>query len=598
MTPTDTRPLVAAPAKKRWFVPGVLAAAVLIVIGFLGAQLLKSDPITITTSNSLAVTSEPGGEFHPALSPDGSQVAFRAVRDGKFSIVIKSTRNIVGELTPTQGLYESEASFPSWSPDGEFVRFWGCPDGQCSWREVAKLGGSIRSLDLPRNTRHTSWSPYCSRIAFTRGADSIYTHSITDATTTLLAVPEVPWGLHSLAWSPDGRWIAYVNGNPYWLTGFNVNATSIWIVDADGGEPVRVTGEEDMDVSPAWLDDDHLLFVSNRDGPREVYVVEVGPTGPRREPRKVPGVSDPKSISYSIVGRKLAFAKATARQNIWSYPIGSSPMSVTDGHPVTSDNAVIEEHDVSPDGRWIVYDSNLRGNMDIYKRLLEGGSPMPITDSPTDDFGPQWSPDGTEIAFYGDVAPGEGAVMVVSADGGTPVQLASGPWQVSFPGWSPSGLDIAFNSHQTGRFEIWLVPRETVGGSWGEANQVTDFGCFPFDWAPDGSGVLCHAGEGMVLVSREGEVLWRYDPATAGLRQGESRARFSWDGSTIYVYGIHEDSSEGIWAIPLQGGEPRLVVAYDDVDIEGTEMFSVGPDHLYITIAEHESDIWVTDLEW
>jgi len=129
MTPTDTRPLAAAPGTRRQFVPAALGgAAVLIVLGFLGMQLLKSDPITITTSNVRAVTSEPGGEYHPALSPDGSQVAFRAIRDGRWSIVIRSTLNVAGggEFTPTQGLHESQENFPRWSPDGEFVRFWTC----------------------------------------------------------------------------------------------------------------------------------------------------------------------------------------------------------------------------------------------------------------------------------------------------------------------------------------------------------------------------------------------------------------------------------------------------------------------------------------
>jgi hypothetical protein len=46
--------------------------------------------------------------------------------------------------------------------------------------------------------------------------------------------------------------------------------------------PLRVTGERSMDASPAWLDDDHLLFVSNRDGLREVYRItpRTRPSGP------------------------------------------------------------------------------------------------------------------------------------------------------------------------------------------------------------------------------------------------------------------------------------------------------------------------------
>jgi len=48
--------------------------------------------------------------------------------------------------------------------------------------------------------------------------------------------------------------------------------------------------------------------------------------------------------------------------------------------------------------------------------------------------------------------------------------------------------------------------------------------------APDGSGVLCSADEEIVLVSREGTVLWRYDLMTAGLKQF-SRSQVSWERS-------------------------------------------------------------------
>jgi dipeptidyl aminopeptidase/acylaminoacyl peptidase len=373
-------------------------------------------------------------------------------------------------------------------------------------------------------------------------------------------------------------------------------------VDADGGEPVRVTGDEFMDVSPAWLDDEHLLFISNRDGPREVYIVEVGVTGPRGEPRKVPGVIDAHSISYSIAGRKLAFSKANERQNIWSYPIGSGPMSIRNGHPVTSDNAVIETHDISPDGEWIVYHSNLRGTVDIYKKPIEGGSQMPITDSPMLKGNPRWSPDGAEIAFVREVSAGanEWAVMVVSADGGTPSEVADGAL-LQGPIWSPSGLEIAFMSRRTGQPEIWIVSRDTTGGSWGEARQFTEFGCVVQDWEPNGNGVLCSLlspSQETLLVSRQGEVLWRYDLATAGLRRwywGYRVSRFSRDGSTMYLSAYHEDGSAGIWAIPVHGGEPSLVV--ESTELMPPFLFSVGPDHLYVTVGEHESDIWVMDVE-
>jgi hypothetical protein len=100
----------------------------------------------------------------------------------------------------------------------------------------------------------------------------------------------------------------------------------------------------------------------------------------------------------------------------------------------------------------------------------------------------------------------------------------------------------------------------------------------------------------MVQVSPQRDVLWRYDLGNAGLRRIR-RPRSSWDGSTIYFYGVHEDASEGIWAMPAQGGEPNLVIVNDDAETRGLVQLSVDPDHLYVTVEEHESDIWVMDVE-
>jgi Tol biopolymer transport system component len=605
VTPTDTMP-VKAIAGRRWLVPGVaVAAVVLVMTGVLFSRVFAPSPITITTSNIRAVTSEPGVEWQPALSPDGSQVAFEVFRDGSRSIVIRSTASIAGSegLNPTRSPEGTQEYFPAWSPDGEFVRFLACRgDRGCSWSEVAKLGGSIRPIDLPENATsfsNVAWSPDNSRVAFVAWPDSLFTYSIDDRTTTLLAVvPALNGGLHSPVWSPNGRRIAFVNGNSPWIQSFNVDVSSICIVDANGGMPVRVTGEDFMYTSPAWLDENHLLFISNRDGLREVYVIDVGPTGPRGEPQKVPGATDAHSISYSIDGRRLAFSKATARQNIWASRIGSGPVSIRDGHPVTSENAIIENHDVSPGGEWIVYHSTVRGNADIFKKRVAGGSTISIADSPVDEGVPRWSPDGTEIAFVRRDGGGGLEVMVVDADGGTPLQVASGlsTWIVC---WSPSGLEIVYPSDRTGRKEAWIVSRDSVGGSWGAATQLTDFGCVPEDWGPDGSGVLCllpWPEEAMVLVSREGEVFWRFDLATAGLaRWGLPFPRFSRDGSVIYLAASHENGSRGIWGIPLSGGLPILVV--ESAESWAPDFFSEGPDQFYVTIAEHESDIWVMDVE-
>jgi serine/threonine-protein kinase len=604
MTPTDTRPLPATLGRRRWLAPLVLAAAaMLIVIGVVLSRLMTSGPISITTSNIVPVTSEPGREGGPAISPDGSQVAFLRVPSAAgATIIIRSTLNVAGggEIIPAPEGPRTQL-FQQWSQDGEFIRFLGFDSPEsASWKEVGKLGGSIRTVDLPQNVRGLylalcTWSPDWSQVVYSV-ADSILVYSYSDESSTLVAATEVARAAHWYVWSPDGDRIAFVNGLADWAFGLGHSPSSIWVVDAGGGEPVRVTGDEHMDVSPAWLDDGHLLFVSNRDGPEEVHVIAIGPNGPEGEPQKVPGPTDPHTISYSIVGKKLAYAKRVVKQNVFSIPLGQPhPVPISGAQQVTSGNQTIEMHDISPDGKWMAYDSELRGNQDIYKLSLEGGNPERLTDDLRDEFGPKWSPDGTEIAFYVREGPGATSVMVMSASGGTPEMLRDLPQDAYHPVWSPSGLEIAFSASQSGQREAWLVSRDSVGGAWHRARQVTDTGCVPMGWAPDGSGLLCLAGQEVVLFSRDGVHLWRLNPEPVTFSLLRQAAAFSRDGSHVYFFGSMGDEVHGVWSIPVSGGEPRLVVRFDAPQMAG---MSVGPDNIYLTVGEWESDIWVMDLEW
>ena len=77
---------------------------------------------------------------------------------------------------------------------------------------------------------------------------------------------------------------------------------------------------------------------------------------------------------------------------------------------------------------------------------------------------------------------------------------------------------------------------------------------------------------------------------------------FSSDGSAIYFFGRPTDEW-GIWSMPVAGGEPTRLVAFDDPSLtvlasQAVRSLSVGPDRFYITISEYESDIYVMDLEY
>jgi Tol biopolymer transport system component len=597
VTAADAQPLAAASSRRRWLVPGVVAAALVVAVGVMLVRMMAPGPISITTSNISRVTTDPGLEFQPAISPNGTEVAYVSGFLEAPRLVVRSTIDIGSSGGTRVGKEVGGGHWlPAWTPDGASLRFLACTRGfgsGCDWKEVGTRGGSARTISVPHPSTRHAWSRDGTRTAFVI-RDSIFATSVDSAEPELLSVQVARprrGAIHSLTWSPDGQRIAYVLGNSLWRTTANVLNASLWVLDASGGDPLQVTDHTTMNVSPQWLPDGrHLLFVSDRDGPRGIYVVEVGPDGPRGPPQSVLSSSDAHSISVSADGKRLAYADFTVKQNIWSIPIPrSGSVSIRDAVPVTTGSQVIEQPALSPDGEWIVFESDRGGEFDIYKMPLAGGDPQLVADIAGIEFAPDLSPDGTEIAYYSP----EG--VFVSADGGTPEQLADfdGAW----PDWSPEGLAIAFQSQgpqDVGAENIWIASRDSISMPWSDPVPLTDFRCVFPDWAPDGASLICDAGAEFARVSRGGGVLSRL--ATTPAVEGYAPL-FSHDGSRIYFFGTHQDGSLGMWWIPATGGVATKVVAFDDPSLS---VFggAVGPENLYFTISEYESDIWVMDLEW
>ncbi len=104
----------------------------------------------------------------------------------------------------------------------------------------------------------------------------------------------------------------------------------------------------------------------------------------------------------------------------------------------------------------IVFDTDRDTNLEIYVMQPDGSSPVNLSNNPSDDFDPVWSPDGTQIAFASNRDNGtkEGGqfIYIMRADGSDVTQL-SHQNESKFPDWSASGVDLAYSSHG----EIYLL---------------------------------------------------------------------------------------------------------------------------------------------
>ena len=137
-----------------------------------------------------------------------------------------------------------------------------------------------------------------------------------------------------------------------------------------------VTDNAALNVSPAWTPDGRrILFVSDRDGARDVYAVRLSSSGmPAGKPSRLTTGLNAHSISLSADGTRLAYSVYTSHANVWAIPIPTNgSVSVDRAIQVTTGNQTVEGMTLSPDGRWLYFDSDRSGNADIYRMPLGGG---------------------------------------------------------------------------------------------------------------------------------------------------------------------------------------------------------------------------------
>jgi len=110
----------------------------------------------------------------------------------------------------------------------------------------------------------------------------------------------------------------------------------------------------------------------------------------------------------------------------------------------------------SPDGTKIAFESNRDGNNEIYIMNADGTGQTNLTNSAGNDYRPMFSPDGTKIVFYSD-RDGDNEIYTMNTDGSSLAQLTNNVGRDDEPSYSPDGTKILFYSNRTGNYEVYIM---------------------------------------------------------------------------------------------------------------------------------------------
>jgi Tol biopolymer transport system component/serine/threonine protein kinase len=574
-----------------WLIWGISGAAFLL-FALAGVVVWFLRPTSRPVPRTVPLTTYPGFQFDPALSPDGRQVAFAWNGDkGDNSDIYVKLVDAGAPLRLTSN--PAPESTPTWSPDGRYIAFCRQLSDHAEIWMVPALGGAEQKLAASAVCLGLSWSPDGKLLAMV-GRDvpqapfGVFLFSFETGTKRRLSSPPGEYfGDFRPKFSPDGKTLALIRAPG----GTSGDLYVLRLTEGGSREPQRLTldrGVRDVD----WTADGRKIVFSASDvGRTGLWMIPASGGTPERLSA---GGENPFKLSISRGGNRMAYSRFVKYYNIWQMPGPRSTDKKSAPAKFIASTQGDGEPQFSPDGKKVAFSSFRSGSKAIWVSDDEGHNPVQVTsfNGPQLLGSPRWSPDSRWIAFD-DAKLGNLDIYVISADGGPPRRLTSGPFNNDRPSWSRDGRWIYFGSNRTGTYQIWKEP--AAGGA---TIQVTKSGGEEAFESADGKFVYW-ATSGV-------SGIWRV-PVDGGEEERilDSSTRNLWHlaDQGIYFFDLNNSTGPALEFYSFATYKTTLLRRFSkeaDIDSGGT-VLSVSPDgrHILYTQADQGGgDLMLVENFW
>jgi len=290
--------------------------------------------------------------------------------------------------------------------------------------------------DPSATTLPTSW-PLSGKIAFISGdiEDMRLNVMNADGSELMDITPPDLWGIRFLSWSPDGQFIAF----SAWKDDFS----RIFTIKADGSDLTQLTFGEAWGDNPSWSPDGkRIMFVTSEldtldeNGNPATQIYTMKPDGTDVQHLVIQTKPDNISVagSYYLTNGLIAVYESFTRYAYKNYIVNLEG-EIQNKYPTLNMSTPIAW---SPDGTWVAHSPDPRTSdcLGIEIRKFDGSESKCLINKQPDSLvyfgGISWSPDGKFILFSSNLD-GDYDLYAINIKGGKPFQLTNLPGNESNP---------------------------------------------------------------------------------------------------------------------------------------------------------------------